>query len=380
MNALLHEARAAILVVDDTPDNIDILRAVLKNNFRVQPATNGATALKIARSMPAPDLILLDLLMPEMDGFAVLAELKRDPATRDIPVIFITAETDATSEARGLQAGAVDYITKPINPAIVRARVATHLALRQAQRELEARNLELLEERRLVEDILSRMRSHPQFDPRHLRLLMEPVERANGDIVLSAFTREGHQWVLAGDFTGHGLRAAMAAPLVAHAFYSEASANGDIVRAIAEINQILCRQLPTGFFMAACIAEIAPARDWLRLWRAGMPECLLFDAGGALREAFAEARLLPMGVLEEQDFEAAAVEAVLRPGDRLYVFSDGITEVANPGGELFGLARLVEFLTARDPAVSLDELLAVLECFHGSGRFDDDITLIEVQA
>ena len=129
--------KQTVLVVDDTPENIQILNAVLRPYYKVKAAPNGAKALKIALSIPQPDIILLDIMMPEMDGYEVCRRLKENPATQKIPIIFVTAMSEAEDEKRGLDLGAVDYITKPINPAIVVARVRTHLALYDQTRELE---------------------------------------------------------------------------------------------------------------------------------------------------------------------------------------------------------------------------------------------------
>jgi putative two-component system response regulator len=118
-----------VLVVDDTPDNIDVLSGVLKDEFRVKAAVNGERALKIAQTSPQPDMILLDVMMPGMDGYEVCQALKANPVTSRIPVIFVTAKNQQEDETRGLALGAVDYITKPISPAIVLARVHTHLNL-----------------------------------------------------------------------------------------------------------------------------------------------------------------------------------------------------------------------------------------------------------
>ena len=126
-----------ILVVDDTPGNIDVLSNILKEDYRIKAALNGEKALKIASAEPRPDMILLDVMMPDMDGYEVCRRLKANPLTAGIPVIFITAMNTDEDEARGLQLGAVDYITKPINPAITQARIRTHLALHDQNRELE---------------------------------------------------------------------------------------------------------------------------------------------------------------------------------------------------------------------------------------------------
>ena len=123
------ETRPTILIVDDMPDNLALMSNLLKDSYRIKVTTHGQKALEIA-SATLPDLILLDVVMPEMDGYQVCRHLKEDSATHDIPVIFLTSSTSSEDEAHGFELGAVDYITKPVTPAIVRARVATHLQLK----------------------------------------------------------------------------------------------------------------------------------------------------------------------------------------------------------------------------------------------------------
>jgi putative two-component system response regulator len=122
--------KPTVLVVDDTPDNLSLMSGLLKDDYKVKVANNGEKALKIASSDTPPDLILLDIMMPGMDGYQVCQFLKRDPHTRDIPVIFLTAKTEVEDEKKGLELGAVDYLTKPVSPPIVMARVKNHLALK----------------------------------------------------------------------------------------------------------------------------------------------------------------------------------------------------------------------------------------------------------
>jgi class 3 adenylate cyclase len=122
-------SRATILVVDDTPDNLSLMSGLLKDKYHVKVASNGEKALRIAQSEHKPDLILLDIMMPQMDGYEVCRRLQQDPNTRDIPVIFLTAKSQPEDEAMGIGLGAVDYIIKPISPPIVLARVRNHLAL-----------------------------------------------------------------------------------------------------------------------------------------------------------------------------------------------------------------------------------------------------------
>jgi adenylate cyclase len=132
-----------ILIVDDTPENVDVLAGILHEHYQIKIALNGPKALKIAQSNSAPALVLLDVMMPEMDGYEVCRQLQADDRTRRIPVIFVTAKSEDEDEALGLALGAVDYITKPVSPAIVLARVRTQLALKQSHRRLEDLSLKL---------------------------------------------------------------------------------------------------------------------------------------------------------------------------------------------------------------------------------------------
>jgi putative two-component system response regulator len=124
--------KATILVIDDAPDNLVLISNLLKDLYKVKVATSGERGLKIARSNAPLDLILLDVMMPEMDGYEVCKLLKENLFTRDIPVIFLTAKSEVEDEQQGLDLGAVDYITKPFSPPIVLARVRNHLALKAA--------------------------------------------------------------------------------------------------------------------------------------------------------------------------------------------------------------------------------------------------------
>ena len=133
MNA---DGKKVVLLVDDTPANIQIALAILKDLYQVRVATNGAKALELANTEPLPDLILLDVMMPGMDGFEVCTRLKAAQATREIPVIFLTGQTEIEDETRGFEVGGVDYIHKPFSPAVVKARVNTHLVLRGIREQL----------------------------------------------------------------------------------------------------------------------------------------------------------------------------------------------------------------------------------------------------
>lgn len=149
--------QATILIVDDAPENLGVLSELLGAEYRVLASTSGEGCLRLAGGKEKPDLILLDVMMPGLDGYAVLAMLRKSPATRDIPVVFLTAMSDAEDEEYGLELGANDYITKPIKPAVVMARVRTQLEAKQARDWLKDQNAALEDEvaRRMVENDLT---------------------------------------------------------------------------------------------------------------------------------------------------------------------------------------------------------------------------------
>ena len=368
-------AKPTILVVDDTPENIDVLRGILGEDYTIKIATSGELALKIAAAQP-PDLILLDVMMPGMDGYETCGQLKANPRTRAIPVIFVTAKAETGDEVQGLELGAVDYLTKPVIPAIVKARVQTQLALRQARLELEEKNLILSDEKELLEDIVTRMRSASPFDERKVRHIQSSLERTAGDIVLSAYRPDGAQHVLVGDFSGHGLSAAFGAPLVSYIFY-HMCAEGCAMRLILEeVNRILCRRLPTQLYMAAVALELSPGREQATVWNCGMPPvlCLGYDD----ETTRVGSGNLPLGISEALGALEHRTLAGMKPGVCIYLYSDGITEAAPVGRELYGQSRLEELVSRiYREQLPLETVWRELEAFCGGQGLSDDAVMVE---
>jgi len=186
-----------LLVVDDTPENLELLGEVLQPEYVVRATTNGTRALQIARTMPQPELILLDVMMPDMDGYEVLARLKADPLTAAIPVIFITAMDRIEDEEHGLDAGAVDYITKPLRPAIVMARVRNQLDLKRARDRLSDQNAWL------ESQVALRMRENQTIQNVSMRALASLAETRDNETGNHIRRTQGYVSVLAAALTNH---------------------------------------------------------------------------------------------------------------------------------------------------------------------------------
>ncbi|MEJ6004214.1 two-component system response regulator [Paucibacter sp. AS339] len=188
---MLADQRPTVLIVDDSDINLCMLNELLQTDYRVLACTSGPDALQLSQQLPRPDLILLDVQMPEMDGFAVLATLRTDPATTDIPVIFLTALTDSSDEERGLHLGAADYITKPFKPSVVLARVRSQIEAKRARDWLQDQN-SLLEA-----EISRRMAENDQTQRVSIRALAHLAEIRDPETSNHLLRTQNYVWMLA---------------------------------------------------------------------------------------------------------------------------------------------------------------------------------------
>lgn len=367
-----------VLVVDDSPDNLMLMSNLLRDKYRVRLAKSGEKALSLAWSEETPVLILLDIVMPEMDGYEVCRRLKADVRTQDIPVIFLTSISSVEGEVQGFELGAVDYITKPFIAPLALARINTHILLAQTTKSLAAANGQLQRERDMASSILERMRVAPHFDHSGIRLLQSPVELSSGDIVLSAEIPQGRQWVLLGDMTGHGLLAAMPCPLVSHIFYQAALEGKPGNLLLQELNSVLCQQLPINIYMATVLLEYH-GEGLVTLWNAGLPAVALRRHDGQI-EHFASSGV-PLGILASGDVFPDAMSLTLQAGDRLYLYTDGITETCAPDGAPLDVEGLARILSGFAPdAQPLEDISREIAHFAQGGSALDDMTLVEFAA
>ena len=377
------EAKKLLLLVDDAPVNIQIAHAILKDDYQVRVATSGAKALELVRTRPVPDLILLDVGMPEMDGYEVCRRLKEDPETRDIPVIFLTGKTEAEDETRGFAAGAVDYIHKPFLPAIVQARVRTHLALREAREQIAGQLAEIQKELAMARQM--QLAILPQEAPRvegmEIAARYVPMTSVAGDLYDFLPVDERRFGVLIADVSGHGVPAALCASMLKMAFASQAAHAADPARVLTELNEALCGKLDYHFVTAAYLFVDAE-KGTIDYAGAGHPPILVCGASGSARAL--EKNGLLLGMFPAAKY--ATMRIPLAAGDRCVLYTDGISEAHNPAGEEFGLDGLQSLLEGAPGVPSGAFADRVLEAVKGwTGRsdgesHDDDITLLVIRA
>jgi serine phosphatase RsbU (regulator of sigma subunit) len=369
-----------ILIVDDTPTNIGVISGALRDCYKTKVASSGQKALALASAEDQPDLILLDVMMPEMDGYEVCSRLKADPATRDIPVIFLTGQTSPDDETRGFEVGAVDYVHKPFSPAVVKARVRTHILLREARAELAHQLLILNNELEMARKI--QLSILPQELPKLPRLDIAarylPMTSVAGDFYDFIPVDDKHIGILMADVSGHGLPSALIASMLQVALSGQAAHASEPSQVLAGLNKALCGKFAENFVTAA-YAYLDLEKNVMRYAGAGHPPVLRYRASTGKTSEILENGVV-LGLVEEATYNA--IELPLEPGDRHVLYTDGIIEAANPALELYGAARLMSFMEtsrALNAEGFADALLEELSSWRGQSDEQgqqDDITLL----
>ena len=378
-------ARSKILVADDTITERLILEKLLKKQGHdVVSAADGVAAIALFTSFQ-PDLILMDALMPGMDGFEATRQIKSLAGDAFIPIIFLTSLQDADSLARCLDAGGDDFLSKPYNNIILKAKIKaftrmrnTHAMLQQQRDENAAHNRRLLREQEAAKRVFDKV-AHPGcIDAENFKHILSPLAVFNGDIILAGLTPVGNHCFLMGDFTGHGLDAALGAMPLAQAFYSMLDKGFDQHDILTEINGKLHELLPTGVFCCAVVAELNYQTGTLHLWNGGLPDGLIYrPATGEIIHL--PSRHLPLGIVNGAKFSNRCDVYDVEVGDRLYFMSDGILESENSQGEMFGEKRFVDVLNNnQSPQQLFSELTYAAHRFIAEESLSDDISLIEV--
>ena len=371
-----------ILVVDDTPLNISVISGALKDSYKTKVATNGEKALALASAEEKPDLILLDIMMPGMDGYEVCTHLKADPATSEIPVIFLTGQTSAEDETRGFEVGAVDYVHKPFSPAVVKARVRSHILLREARAQLAAQLLALNNELEMARQIQLSILPHsiPQLPGLKIAARFLPMTSVAGDFYDFIQIDDKHIGILIADVSGHGLPSALIASMLQVALTGQAAHASEPAKVLAGLNRALCGKFTHNFVTAAYV-YMDLEKNLTRYAGAGHPPVLQWRKSTGKTNKLLENGLI-LGMFEEAGYEA--LEFSLEPGDRYVLYTDGVLEAANTAQEQFGADRFMRFIENQNnldvdqfSQAFLTELSGWTNQTSEQGQ-QDDITLLVV--
>ena len=402
-DALTHEGKpASILIVDDTPANLEVLSKMLEERgYVTRPVTSGKMALLAAQNDP-PDLVLLDIIMPEIDGYEVCARLKADETLKSIPVIFISALQETLDKVKGFRAGGVDYVTKPVQLEEVQARVETHLKLRRLEVELQGFNQDLealveSQKEHLVKQFREQARHEAElniacemqrhFLPRELPKCSKwefatryvPTSAVAGDFYDIIPMSAARTCIVLGDVCGNGVPAALQMTRIMSYFRIVAQTHDTPEEIMGFVNDLLAREWPTDTFATATLCVVDNEKPALSFCLAGhMAPCLLREATGEV-ETIPMENGYPLSVVPGSSFRTHHLEA--QAGEAFVLYTDGVTEARNAQGDMFTLDRLRAAMRGHTgSAESLAQrIVDAVQRFSGNDVQTDDLALMVIR-
>ena len=374
-----HASGKRALIVDDELSNRIILKSVLKKiGYSVIHAENGAQALELFCT-EQPDMVFMDVMMPVMDGHEAVRRIREIETTRFVPIIFLTARTDDSVLSRCIEVGGDDFLTKPFSHTVLKAKVLSLERISRLHKKLGSLYAQMRKDEEIAEGVFSGAVIAGNVAMDHLRSLLQPAAIFSGDVLLSAYAPSGDLNVMLGDFTGHGLAAAIGALPVSEAFRAMTHKGFPPQQILSSINRKLNGLLPTGMFFAVQFVSLSRTLDHVTVCNCGMPDVLLIKGEtGEIKHRFVSNNL-PLSILPDIGYEETVQPYPIQRGDRVLLVSDGVLEARNPVQEYFGQARLdAAIQNARQPIQLIDEITDALHSFCQEAPQDDDISLAEI--
>ncbi|MDT3231129.1 ATP-binding SpoIIE family protein phosphatase [Pseudomonas sp. rhizo25] len=377
------EALTILIAEDSAADRLLLSTIIRRQGHQVLTASNGVEAVEVF-AHERPQLVLMDALMPLMDGFEAARQIKQLAGEALVPIIFLTSLRESEALAQCLDAGGDDFLAKPYNPLILAAKINAMDRLRRLQatvlqqRDLIARHHEhLLHEQRAAKAVFDKVAHSGCINAApNIRYLQSPYALFNGDLLLAAYTPSGDMHILLGDFTGHGLPAAIGAMPLAEVFYGMTAKGYGLTQTLREMNAKLKRILPVDMFCCATLLCLSAQRRAVEVWNGGMPEGYVHEVATGRRTPLIS-RHLPLGVLSAEAFDDSTEVWPMALGDRVFLLSDGVLDTADANDQLFGAARLQQVFAAnREPDRLFEDIEQALAAFRGQAR--DDVSMVEI--
>lgn len=366
-----------ILVVEDNPASLEILQVRLEaNKYNVITARDGVDGLAKAEEY-LPDLILLDIMMPRMDGLEVCRRIKNNPEMPFIPIIMVTAKADTEDIIAGLNAGGDEYLTKPVNHGSLVARVKSMLRIKDLHDTVINQSVQL--ENQLI--TASKIQTLFWPDLPGLKLgfniwaVSRPASYVGGDLYDVILLPDGSVIAYVADVSGKGVPAALIMAAISTRIKAELFRHDDINSLLKSVNTSMYHLASDeGYFVTMVLLRYWNDEQKIQLIRAGHPNPLLVTQRGVV--VIPDLQGVSLGFVEEVDYEA--MEIVLTAGDSLLLYSDGVTEAENENRELFGEDRLIDYLQIAGSRPRGEGLIDVIEQWRGNAPVNDDLTVLEI--
>ncbi len=375
-----------ILVVDDTPSNAKQLEMVARKlGHETVFAEDGLQAIEQYRK-EQPDLIFMDIMMPRMDGITAAEHIRTLPNEKWVPIIFFSALDSVQDVVRGLEKGGDDYLTKPANLSLMRAKINGFARILGMQNDLREQTHELLnwrneaeEQARLGHHVINRLVDAGGLRDPLLEWFNMPTATFSGDLLCAARGPDGVLHVMLADATGHGLAAALTALPLTQVFYGMVAKGFPLASITQELNRKLKAIMPADRFVAAILGAVDLTHHTVEIWNGGMPPPLFVGEDGGIHKRW-ESRHPPLGILSPGAFSGATETYNYGHPGHLVISSDGLVELDTGAGNALDMAPLERLVTSTAPAARFRAIQAYVGDVLGENSGHDDISCMLVHA
>ena len=374
-----------ILIADDNNvERLILFKVLEQEGHEVVQAQTGQQAIDFFFEHN-PSLVFLDVLMPDIDGYEVASAIKSEEQQRWVPIIFLTSLTDAYDLAKCIDCGGDDFVSKPINRIIIKAKVDAfsrianlYETIERQKSEIQYHNDHLVQEQEAAKKIFNNIAHRGCLAADNIHYHLSPMSIFNGDLMLAAEPPMGGMRLMLADFTGHGLPAAIGAMPTSEIFYGMTKKGFAIPDVMTEMNTRLHSVLPRGVFCCVVIADIDTLDERITIWNAGAPQAYVIDTQTDNIEQVHSSHL-PLGVQSPQRFKVEPQVLRFSKQHKLLAVTDGIIESINPEGEMFGEEKMFQYIQDNITAYNLcDGLVNEVVEFTNDADQGDDLSLLEV--
>ena len=372
-----------ILIADDDATTRALLAGLVRKlGHEVVTVNDGAAALA-AFALDQPDMVLIDGRMPGMDGYEATARIRALNADRWTPILFIAAESDNAEIVRALDAGADDYLIKPVHPAVLRAKLVAVTRVHTLYREGEIQRQHLQtfhdaaeREGRITGHLMKKLINVEQLDDPILDCLVVPIDQYSGDLVAAARTPRGILHVMLGDAVGHGLAAALNVLPIVPCFYSMTAKGFNLDMIAVELNRTLRQYMPIDRFVATTLIAVDEHARRVSVWNGGNPDVIVFDDAGAVAARFASQNMA-LGIVPEAAFDPVVEEFHYPVSCQIFACSDGVVEDYGAVDDNLSRQRRVEAMLAQTPpSLRMKRLRSALAARTDDGSAGDDMSAV----
>ena len=366
-----------ILIVDDNPANVEILQMrLMANSYDVITAKDGDMGLTMARDK-LPDLILLDIMMPKMDGFEVCRQLKGDPTLPFMPIILVTAKTESKDVVAGLEAGGDEYLTKPVDHASLVARVKSMLRIKSLHDTVLEQSTQLKKQLKTATKIQTLFWPEiPELKAGgHIWAVSIPASYVGGDLYDIIKLSDGSLLAYVADVSDKGVPAALIMAALSSKIRSASRYHSNIGQLLSSVNSSMYNLISEeGFFATIVIVRYWPNTGKMELALAGhlQPLWIAEDGLGNMPQLNG----ISLGITANAHYEKE--EITLSPGESVLLYSDGLIEAENEKQELFGIERLIRYAKDKKDRNMGEGLLDEIKKWRGNATVNDDLTMLEI--